>query len=118
MPSCFITLSEEVPDLKAEQIHAIRDIVAGGLDSGARRLDRNHIVIRVQRSQRSFMLGQVEIELFSQFFFRRFFDRDKRAQRISREVSRLLSFDCATWINMGIVGYARVTVQGQSFFSD
>ena len=64
------------------------------------------------------MLGDVELEIFCQFFVRRFFSRDKRAQFISTRVKDLVAFDCATWINMMVVGYSRVTVQGQTFFSD
>jgi len=118
MPTCFITLSEEVPDLSVEQLQGIRDIVASGLNSSARRLDRGHIVIRIIRSQRCLMLGQIELEIFAQFFIQRFFSRDTRAETISRTISTSLGYDCATWINMSIVGYARVTVQGRSYFSD
>ena len=118
MPTCHITLSENIPALSEEQLLSIRDIVAEGLNSGARLLDRNHIVLRVNRGLRSHMLGDLEIEVFCQFFVRRFFTRDRRAQCISSRVKDLISFDCATWINMMIVGYSRVDVQGHSFFSD
>ncbi len=64
------------------------------------------------------MLGEVEIDVFAQFFIQRFLSRDKRAMAISRRISQLLNRDCATWINMGIVGYSRVTVGGEAFFSD
>ena len=118
MPTCFITLSQSVEDLSDSDIGCIRDIVAEALTSGARFLDRNHIVVRVQRSQRAHMLGEIEVEIFAQFFVRRFFSRDRRAQLISRSISKLLGVDCATWLNMSVVGYSRVTVSGESFFSD
>lgn len=118
MPACHITLSEKVKDLTDNDLDKIRDIVAQGLDSGARYLDRNHIVVRVQRSKRCHMLGVVEVEVFAQFFIRRFFSRDTRAKYISKEISKLINHDCATWINMGVVGYSRVTTEGKVFFSD
>ena len=118
MPTCFVTLSESVADLSDEQIGTVRDIVAEELDSRSRRLDRGHIVIRVQRSRRAHMLGDVELEIFAQLFWRRFFSRDRRAQAISRRMTTVVSASCATWINMSIVGYARVTPTGETFFSD
>ena len=118
MPTCHITLSEKIPALTEGQLLSVRDIVAEGLNSGARLLDRDHIVIRVNGGVRAHMLGDLEIEVFCQFFVRRFFTRDRRAQYISSRVKDLISFDCATWINMMIVGYSRVDVRGHSFFSD
>ncbi len=118
MPTCYITLSEKVPELSEEDLLSVRDIVAEGLNSGARLLDRDHIVLRVHRGLRAHMLGDLELEVFCQFFIRRFFSRDRRAQYISSRVKDLISFDCATWINMMVVGYSRVDVQGHSFFSD
>ncbi len=118
MPTCFITLNAAMPDLTHEEVDKIRDIVATALMFGSRFLDRTHIAVRVQRSQRAHMLGDMEIEIFAQFFFRRFLSRDARAQAISRNVSRLVHANCATWINMSIVGYSRVTLDGESFFSD
>jgi hypothetical protein len=118
MPTCYITISEKAADLSEEDLCCIRDIVAEGLNSGARRLDRKHIVLRLQRSLRAHMLGDIELEIFCQFFFRRFFSRDKRAQFISSRVSALSSLGCATWINMMVVGYARVDTEGRSYFSD
>lgn len=118
MPICYLTLSESVVKLNSNEIDSIRDIVAEGLNSRARLLDRNHIVIRIQYSQRRFMLGDVEIDIFAQFFIRRFFTRDRRAKYISSRISELLKFDCATWINMSIVGYSRVTTSGDIFYSD
>lgn len=118
MPVCYITLSELTPMPTAEEINCIRDIVAEGLNSKSRFLDRDHIVIRVQSGKRAFMLGELEIEVFAQLYVRRYFSRDKRAKFISERISELLKRDCATWINMGIVGYSRVTTKGETFFSD
>lgn len=118
MPTCYITVSENAPDLSKEDLLRIRDIVAEGLNSGARRLDRNHVVLRVQHGLRAHMLGDIELEIFCQFFFRRFFSRDRRARSISSSVAGLSSVGCATWINMMVVGYSRVDVEGRSFFSD
>jgi hypothetical protein len=64
------------------------------------------------------MLGDIEVEVFAQFFIRRFFSRDKRAEHISRRISKLLGIGCATWIHLNVMGYSRVTIDGQSFFSD
>lgn len=118
MPICYITLSESVPVPTKEEINYVRDIVAEGLNSKSRFLDRNHIVVRIQRGERQFMLGEIEIELFCQLYIRRYFSRDKRAKYISKKISDLLKKDCAAWINMCIVGYSRVTTQGETFFSD
>lgn len=118
MPTCYVTLSEKLPDLTDEQLFAIRDIVADGLNSKSRKLDRHHIVLRIQRAPRLHMLGDIELEVFSQFFIRRFFSRDRRAEEISARVKDVLHFDCATWINMMVVGYARVTTEGRAYFSD
>ena len=118
MPTCYITVSERVPELSQEDLLSVRDIIAEGLNSGARLLDRDHIVLRVQRGVRAHMHGDLELEVFCQFFVRRFFSRDRRAQYISSRVKDLIARDCATWINMMVVGYSRVNVQGQSFFSD
>jgi hypothetical protein len=118
MPTCYVTLSEKVPDLTEEQLFLIRDFIADGLNSKSRLLDRHHIVLRIQRAPRLHMLGDIELEVFSQFFLRRFFSRDRRAQEISTRIKDLLHFDCATWINMMVVGYARVSREGHSYFSD
>jgi hypothetical protein len=118
MPVCYITLSELVVLPNDEKIDLIRDIIAEGLDSKSRNLDRNHIVIRIQYSKRKFMLGEIELDIFAQFFFRRFLSRDKRAKNISKKITELLKYDCATWINMSMVGYSRVTKEGKTFFSD
>ncbi len=118
MPVCHITLSESLKDPNTNEINIIRDIVAKELLSDARYLDRNHIVIRIQRSKLCFMLGEVEIEIFAQDDSQRFSSRDERAKNISSQVSKLLKHDCATWINLSNVGYCRVTTTGQEYFSD
>lgn len=118
MPVCYVTLSQELSELSESERDAIRDIVAEELNSGARALDRTHIVLRVQRGRRNEMLGEVEVEVFAQFFIRRFFNRDQRAQNMSRRVAFALGADCATWINMSVVGYSRVTTRGDVYFSD
>ncbi len=117
MPVCYITTSESV-ELEESKIDTIRDIVAEGLDSKSRALDRNHVAVRIQRSKRQFMLGEIEIDIYVQFFIRRFFSRDKRARYVSDKISKLVNKDCATWINMSIVGYSRVTTKGETFYSD
>ena len=118
MPTCFVTISQDCRALTDADREAIRATVAKELDSKSRRLDSSHVVLREQVGRRSDMLGAVELEVFCQFFLRRFFDRDKRANRISTQVGQLLHGNCATWINMGIVGYSRVTLEGKSYFSD
>jgi hypothetical protein len=118
MPTCFLILSEEINELNSESINAIRDIVAKELTSGARYLDRHHISVRTMKSRREHMLGDIEIEIHAQFFVRRFWKRDERARRISDRVASDFHISCATWINMSIVGYARVTTDGRAFFSD
>lgn len=118
MPTCHITLSEPARSLTEEELLLIRKAVASGLISGARYLDQDHIVTRVHRSHKGDMLGEIEIEVFAQFYLRRFWNRDRRALEISRKVSRIVGLDCATWINLVMVGYARHTVKGQVFFSD
>jgi hypothetical protein len=61
MPICYVTLSEMVETPNKDEFDNIRDIVAQALLSNARYLDRNHIVLRIQKSQRCFMLGEIEI---------------------------------------------------------
>lgn len=118
MPICYITVSDIVDTNSiAENIDNIRDIVAAGLDSKARLLDRHHIAIRLTESKRSWMLGEIEIDIFAQFFLRRYFSRDRRANLISSQISKLLTVECATWINLCQVGYSRVDKNGSSFFS-
>lgn len=118
MPTCYITISDELLKLDDESCFSIRDIVADELSSKARMLDRHHIALRLQYARRLHMLGDIELEIFCQRFVRRMISRDTRAQLISARVSALLRKDCATWINMMGVGYSRVTIDGQSFFSD
>lgn len=118
MPTCYVTVSEDCRPLTDDDRLAIRIAVAEGLDSKSRRLDFTHVVLRENVGRRSDMLGNVELEVFCQFFVRRFFDRDRRANRISTEVGRLLQGNCAAWINMAVVGYSRVTAAGESFYSD
>lgn len=117
MPACHITISETIPDLAERDIAMIRDVVAASLRSRAWRLNRDDVVARVQRASRIHMLGEMELEVFAQFDFGRFFSRDKRAQAISTAVAAALRVDCATWINLAMVGYCRVTASGQIAFS-
>lgn len=118
MPVCYITLSETKPELTDEQMQYMRKIVARGLDSSSRKLDETHIAMRTQHSYRKFMLGDIEIDIFSQLYLRRLFSRDKRANYISKKLSDYLNCCCATWINMEIVGYSRVAADGDVFYSD
>lgn len=118
MPTCLVTLSEVADDLSDGQINLIRDTVAQELTSGARFLTDEHISLRIMRSRRAYMLGEVEVEVQAQFFLRRFWNRDKRAQQISARLARTLGLTCATWINLSVVGYARVTPDGVAYFSD
>ena len=64
------------------------------------------------------MLADLEIEIFCQFFIQRFFTRDKRAQMISKRAMEVVGYECAAWINLMVVGYARVDLEGKSYFSD
>lgn len=118
MPVCYITLSEKIPSLSNNQLIQIRKYVAEGLDSHSRRLDETHIAVRLQSSNRDLMLGDIEIDIFSQLYLRRLFSRDKRANAIAQNVSSYLNCGCATWINMGYVGYSRVSEKGSVYFSD
>lgn len=118
MPVCYITLSQKNQNLSKQQLIQIRKIIAQGLDSTSRRLDENHIVLRVQCADPECMLGEIELDIFSQLYLRRLFSRDKRANYISQKISDYLGCCCATWINMGYVGYSRVDVGGDVFYSD
>lgn len=118
MPVCIITLSECSPVLSNTQLSRIRDIVAQGLDSKSRSLDYSHIALRVIPGSRADMLGDMELEIFSQLYIRRLISRDRRAFFISKNVSEYIGVSCATWINMGFVGYSRVTPVGNVYFSD
>jgi hypothetical protein len=51
------------------------------------------------------------------YFWRRYFSRDKCANKISKGISEFLNVDCTTWINLCQVGYSRVTKEWHSFFS-
>lgn len=118
MPVCYITLSEDKKPLTKKQMQHLRKIIAKGLDSNSRKLDETHIAMRKQYSNRNCMLADIEIDIFSQLYLRRFFSRDKRANFISKKVSEYLNCCCATWINMEIVGYSRVNSAGDTFYSD
>lgn len=125
MPTCYVTISEIVRDLDDSDLEFIRDVVATGLTSKSRFLDRNHIVLRVQRSKRLHMLGDVELEVFCQFYLRRTFSRDMRAHYISKNLSNYLTEKgishpkgVATWINMVTMGYTRVQPSGEIHKSD
>ena len=118
MPICYITISREIPYITEQQLKRIRQYVAMGLDSRSRIIDETHIALRVQYGEREFMLGDVEIDIFSQLYLRRLFSRDKRSKAISKNISNYLNCCCATWINMGYVGYSRVSKNGKAYFSD
>ena len=118
MPVCYITLSNKVSNLNKQQLLQIRRYVANRLDSKSRKLDETHIAIRLQHSERDCMLGDIEIDVFCQLYIGRLFSRDKRAYAISQDISKYLDCCCATWINMSIVGYSRVSEKGNVYFSD
>lgn len=118
MPVCHVTVSENVKDLSVKQRNCIRKIVAYGLDSKSRRLDENHVALRIVQGNRQSMLADIEVEVFAQIYFRRLFSRDKRANAISEKISRAFGISCATWINLQMVGYSRVTPDGSEFYSD
>lgn len=117
MPVCYVTFSNAVKaEIKTEQLNTIRKIVAASLDSKSRLLDEEHIALRIQYSERQVMLADIEIDIFAQFFWRRYFSRDKRANNISTNIEESFGVSCATWINLCQVGYSRVN-NGQSFYS-
>lgn len=118
MPVCYITLSNENLKLSKQSLNQIRKIVAKGLNSDSRKLDESHIALRIQYGVRECMLGDIELDIFSQLYLRRLFSRDKRANYISKQISDYLNCCCATWINMGYVGYSRVNTMGDVFYSD
>ena len=118
MPTCFITVAQERKQLNKSDINYIRTVVAEGLDSKARKLDKTHLTIRVNESSIDYMLGDIEIEIFAQLYLRRLFSRDKRANYISKKVSNHLQCGCATWINLEFVGYSRSTPDGSDYYSD
>lgn len=108
MPVCYITISEKVNKLSISDFEFIKKTVARGLNSSSRKLDETHIVLRVISGTRSNMLGDIEIDIFAQMYFPRLFYRDRRANQISKTISTKFNFCCATWINLGFVGYSRV----------
>ena len=118
MPVCYVTVSEKSPVLSNEQLIFIRKAIANGLNSKSRKLDETHISLRINKGTRNHMLGDIEVEIFSQVYLRRLFSRDERAKQISCLISRRLECSCATWINMGFVGYSRACSDGTLFFSD
>lgn len=118
MPTCYLTVSDSVAEIKDEKIDELRTIIAECLMTRSRYLDKDHVCVRVIKGTRRHMLGEIEIEVFAQFYLRRFFVRDKKAFEISARTTQLFGYDCATWINMGMVGYSRVTKKGETFFSD
>lgn len=118
MPICYVTLSEKSPCLSNKQLTFIRKAIAKGLDSKSRKLDETHISLRINKGDRNHMLGDIEIEVFSQVYLRRLFSRDKRAKEISSLISSHFDCSCATWINMGFIGYSRACTDGSLFFSD
>lgn len=64
------------------------------------------------------MLGDLELDIFAQFFLTRFFSRDRRALLISSGIREQMNTECACWINLSIVGYSRVDSFGNAYFSD
>lgn len=118
MPVCYVTTSDKVNDLTDKQKNYIRKVVARGLDSKSRKLDENHVSLRVIKGDRRRMLADIEVEIFAQLYIRRLFSRDKRANAISEIISKSLGVSCASWINLQMVGYSRVTPDGGEFFSD
>lgn len=118
MPVCYITLSENINLPSNKECIEIRKVIAENLKTRKKFLDEHHIVLRFQTSEKVNMLGYIELDIFAQFYFSRFRNRDRRARNISSGVSSILNIDCATWINLGFVGYSRVTTKGNEFYSD
>ena len=117
MPVCYITVSEKIKELSDADFEFIKDTVASGLDSSARKLDGTHIALRLNHGTRSNMLGDIELDIYAQLYLPRLFSRDKRANQISRIMSSRFDCCCATWINLGYVGYSRVD-KDYEYFSD
>lgn len=117
MPLCYLTLSEKSKSISESDLHSIRKIVANGLNSKSRKLDETHIALRVQHNNRATMLADIELEIYAQTYLRRVFSRDRRANIISSAISQHFGYGCATWINMCMVGYSRVTNEGE-YYSD
>ena len=117
MPVCYITISEKVRQLSKNDFDFIKETVAVGLDSFSRKLDKSHISLRVIVGNRSNMLGDIELDIFAQLYFPRLTSRDKRANRIAKNISTRFDCCCATWINLGFVGYSRVDNE-YDYYSD
>lgn len=118
MPSVLLTLSDVVADDFDVPGKRLREIIASALDSRRRRLDDTHIALRIVRGKRQDMLGEIEIEVFAQWFLDRWRSRDARAHEIARRSCEATGYGCACWINLGTVGYSRATVDGRDFYSD
>ena len=117
MPVCYITFSEEIKYPSISKCNEIRKVIADNLKTKSKFLDENHIVLRFQQANKSSMLGFVELDIFAQFYISRYWNRDKRARDISSGVKDILNKDCATWINLGFVGYSKFN-DGDEYFSD
>ncbi len=117
MPVCYITISEKVRELSNNDFIYIKKTVASGLDSLSRKLDETHIAVRIIHGTRYNMLGDIELDIFAQLYIPRLFSRDRRANQISKEISNRFDCCCATWINLGFVGYSRVDTEFD-FYSD
>jgi hypothetical protein len=117
MPVCYITISEKIRELSRNDFEFIKKAIATGLDSSARKLDETHVALRIIRGTRSNMLGDIELDIFAQLYIPRLFSRDRRANRISKIISTQFDCCCATWINLGFVGYSRVDNEGD-YYSD
>lgn len=117
MPVCYITVSEKVRDLSESDFSFIKDVVASGLDSSSRRLDATHIALRLIHGTSSNMLGDIELDIFAQLYVPRLLSRDKRANKISNSIGHHFDCCCATWINLGYVGYSRADKQND-YYSD
>ena len=118
MPICYITVSDKIQTLEQEELNKIKVIISEELISYARFLDSTHIVLRIQQGNIKNMLGEIELDIFANFDFQRYWSRDKRSRNISYNISKLLNYNCATWINLNLMGYARVTTKGKEYFSD
>jgi len=117
MPTVLLTLSENASIDPSTGGDVIRRAVARGMECEEMGLDETHISIRLSKGHRAHMLGDLEIEVFGQVYESRLGDRDARANRIAQEVCDELGVECACWINLGMVGYSRVTTTGEEFFS-
>lgn len=118
MPSCYIIISENVPELSQKDINRIRLIIARGLNSKSRYIDESHLSTCILHSKRNNMLADIEVEINAQLYLRRLISRDKRAHFISKTISEQMHLNCATWINLHMVGYSRTDERGNTFYSD